>query len=256
MSPVLTPFTADKKSVNCDVIDKYAQWLKQKGVHGVLVNGTISEGMCLTVEERKRTAEEWLKACRKYQMTLMVQITGAAVADAYALAEHAEKIGADAVLCLPELFFRPTSEEDLVHYLKEVAQHCPTRPLLYYHIPTFSGVHLSMARFCDLAEKAIPTFCGIEFANADLSLGSACLKPGRNVLLGADTVLCGALVLGFEAAIIWSVNICPELAIECFECIQNNKLREAQAAQVKLTKRVNEVLAQGGDWLNAISFLS
>lgn len=130
-----------RKRVNYDIIDKYAQWLKQHGVDAVLVNGTTGEGTCLRVEERKRTAEEWLRACRKYHMTCMVQIGGAAIANVYDLAEHAEQIGADACLCLPELFFKPTSEEDLVHYLKEVAQYCPTRPLLYYHIPAFTGVN-------------------------------------------------------------------------------------------------------------------
>lgn len=70
----------------------------------------------------------------------MVQVGGTAVATVHDLAEHAEEKGADAVLCLPELFFKPTSEEDLVDYLAKVGSHCPTRPLLYYHFPVFSKV--------------------------------------------------------------------------------------------------------------------
>lgn len=122
------------------MINDYAQYLKQNGITGVLANGTISEGMCLQVDERKRLAQEWLNACRKYELTFMVQVGGTSVADVYDLAEHAEKIGVDAVLCLPELFFKPTCEEDLVDYLKEVAKYCPTRPLLYYHIPGFTKI--------------------------------------------------------------------------------------------------------------------
>lgn len=74
-------------------------------------------------------------------MKCMVQIGGAAVSSVYDLAEHAEEKKADAVLCLPDLFFKPTCAEDLVDYLKKVAEHCPTRPFFYYHIPSFSKVN-------------------------------------------------------------------------------------------------------------------
>lgn len=105
------------------------------------MNGTTGEGVCQRFDERKRNFEEWLKSCQKYDLKLMVQIGGTAVTTVYDLAEHAEEKGADAVLCLPELFFKPTCEEDLVDYLRKVAEHCPTRPFFYYHFPAFSKVN-------------------------------------------------------------------------------------------------------------------
>lgn len=128
------------------MIDKYACWLKQKGIKGVLINGTVSEGTSLCLDERKRITEEWWKVCRKHDLILMVQIGGACIADVHELAEHAEKIGVSAVLCLPDLFFRPVVEEDLVEYLKDISKCCPTRPLYYYHIPHFTHVK---CKFCD-----------------------------------------------------------------------------------------------------------
>lgn len=105
------------------------------------MNGTTGEGVCQRIDERMRSLEEWLKSCRKYDLKCMVHIGGTSIANVYDLAEHAEKNGVDAVLCLPELFFKPTCEEDLVDYLKKVAEHCPTRPLFYYHFPAFSKVN-------------------------------------------------------------------------------------------------------------------
>lgn len=90
-----------------------------------------------------RSLEEWLKSCRKYDLKCMVHIGGTSVASVHDLAEHAESSGADAVLCLPDLFFKPQCEEDLVDYLKTVAEHCPTRPLFYYHFPIFTKVNRS-----------------------------------------------------------------------------------------------------------------
>lgn len=123
-----------------DVIEKYGQYLKQKGVHGILVNGTSGEGTCLRVAERKRLAEEWLKVCRKYGITMLLSIGGCSIADVYDLCEHAEKIEVDAIVILPDLFYKPRIEEDLVEYIKDVVKYCPTRPLYYYHIPEYTHV--------------------------------------------------------------------------------------------------------------------
>lgn len=109
----------------------------------MLINGTVSEGTCLTTAERMRITEEWIKACHRHQLTCIVQVGGTNVTDVHELAAHAERYGVDAVLCLPDLFFKPTCVEDLVHYMKEIALCCPTRPLLYYHIPAFTGVRCS-----------------------------------------------------------------------------------------------------------------
>lgn len=100
----------------------------------------------MTTDERKRSLEHWLSSCRKYNLKSMVQIGGTSITDVRTLAEHAENNKVDACLCLPELFFKPTCEEDLVHYLKDIAEHCPTRPFFYYHFPAFSRVNCNMKK--------------------------------------------------------------------------------------------------------------
>lgn len=42
-------------------VDAYCQYLSVNAVNGVLVNGTTGEGTCLSVDERKKTAEAWQK---------------------------------------------------------------------------------------------------------------------------------------------------------------------------------------------------
>lgn len=104
---------------------------------------------------------------------------------------------------------------------------------------------MNLARFCELAEKRIPTFCGIEYANGDLAEGVTVLKQGRNVLLGSDTVLVAGLVLGFDSAILASLNICPEYAINIYDSVSNNKLLEARDSQNRLTQRIFEITKRG-----------
>lgn len=137
----LSKFSIRKRTIRYDVIEKYAAWLKQKGVKGVLVNGTNGEGVNQRPDERKRSLDEWLRSCKKNDLSCMVHIGGAGISTVRDLAEHAEENRVDAVLCLADLFFRPKCEEDVVHYLKDIAEYCPTRPIFYYHFPAYTGLY-------------------------------------------------------------------------------------------------------------------
>lgn len=56
-------------------------------------------------------------------------------------AEHAENLGADSILCLPELYFKPTSVSDLIEYLAQVGKSASKTPLFYYDFPKASMVN-------------------------------------------------------------------------------------------------------------------
>ncbi|KAG4075770.1 hypothetical protein HA402_003596 [Bradysia odoriphaga] len=230
MAPVFTAFHDDKRrTVNLNQIKPYAEYLKKNGVDGVLVNGTSGEGMSLSVEERKQTAERWQRVSEDLKITTMIQIGGAPFADVIELAIHAESIKVDSILCLPELYFKPKTEEELVKYLKDISQFCPTTPLLYYHIPWMSGVNLNMPKFLNLAEKEIPNFVGLKYTSGDLEQGTACLKPGRSVFLGADTILCAAAAIGFESSIMTTLNFCPELSLEIMKYVRENRFARSSS---------------------------
>lgn len=123
------------------MIDKYAHFLKNKGMQGVMVLGYTGEGMVLTVEERKHVAEEWYKVTRKYDLKMLLNIGGMALPEIYELAAHAEQLKVDAVMVMPDVYYKPYVVEDLVKYIKDIYAYMPTRPLLYYHIPYLTSVY-------------------------------------------------------------------------------------------------------------------
>lgn len=273
--------TRYSEKVNINAIEPYVELLKANHVNGVLVNGTTGEGMLMTTEERMLVTEAWQRSCKKHGITIMVQIGGAAYPDVVQLAQHASKMDVDAVLCLPELYFKPKSCEQLVTYLKGVAMHCPTTPFFYYHIPMFTdvnckakrnSVHLyrmkyfnnflsfyihvliglvHMPTFLDRAEKEIANFRGIKYTSGDLEQGSSCLKEGRTIFLGADTILCGAVAAGFDSFIMTTINICPEAALEIIAAMDRGAVADAREKQRLLNARIGEILAHG-DWVSAM----
>ncbi|XP_055382052.1 N-acetylneuraminate lyase A-like [Condylostylus longicornis] len=251
MAPVFTFFNDDvDRSVNTDSIADYAEFLSKNGIKGVLVNGTTGEGPVMSVKERKLVTEAWKKCCQKLGLTLMVQIGGAPLPDVIDLAKHAESIKVDAILCLPDLYFKPKTVDHLVLYLQNIARYCSNIPILYYHIPMFTGLNLHMPTFCESAEKNIVNFVGLKYTSGDLDQGSDCLKEGRSVFLGADTILSGALTLGFDSAIMTTLNIRPELAVQIMNAMSKGQIKEAQRLQKELTDFVKHTLQiGGGEWV-------
>lgn len=106
-----------------------------------MVNGSTGEGMTLTVDERMKLAEKWFEVTRKYDLKMLLNIGGLDLPELYLLAEHAEKLKVDAVMVLPDLFYKPKTEEDLFYYFKDIVAHMPTRPVFYYHIPIMTEVY-------------------------------------------------------------------------------------------------------------------
>lgn len=71
----------------------------------------------------------------------MIQVGGGPFPDVVELARHADSLGVDAILTLPELYFKPKKTQELISYLKFVSAAAPNTPLFYYHYPTQSGVN-------------------------------------------------------------------------------------------------------------------
>lgn len=237
-----TPYSG---SLNYSVVPLYAKYLKERDVRGVLINGTNGEGMSLSVDERKRLTEAWVAAARSENITLMVQIGGAPYPDVVDLAKHAEKLGIESVLCLPELYFKPKTEEELVGYLASIAQHCPSVAMLYYHIPRFTNVMLDMPRFCSLAREKIPNFVGIKYTSGDLERVVPLVNSDLAVFVGASTLLCGTFALGFDSAITPALNLFPELPQAILKSVTEGNLVGARRYQMELNQRIEEITKRG-----------
>jgi N-acetylneuraminate lyase len=249
-APVFTTFNKDL-SVNTKNIPEYAKFLAKNGIDGVLVHGTSGEGVSMTVVERKEVTEVWSKVVKDTKQHLMVQIGGCPLPDALELAKHAESVGVDSLLCHAELFFKPQSASDLVDHLKIVAEAAPKTPLLYYHIPGWTGININMEKFINEAVQKIPTFQGIKYTSTDLEGGIAALHTNNGkhaVFLGADTLLASGFGNGFDSTISTSLNMLPQYAVKIAKAVKENNIVEARKLQRVLTEAVN-VIIKDGAWV-------
>ncbi|XP_043264477.1 N-acetylneuraminate lyase-like [Colletes gigas] len=253
--PVFTPFRNDsKRLLNLSIVEQYAEYLAKKKITGVLVNGTTGEGTSMSVTERKLITEAWANAVKRTKQHLMVQVGGAPLPDVLELARHAESIKADSILCLPELYFKPTTSDQLTKYLKLVSDAAPNTPLLYYHIPMLTNVNVHMGQFLESLGEKIPTFVGIKFTSANLEEGAQALHADNNkyvIFLGNDQLMGAATALGMDSFIATSMNMLPELAIEILAKGKSGNSVEAREKQEKLSTAVIAI-SKYGNWVETM----
>ncbi|XP_076763054.1 N-acetylneuraminate lyase-like [Xylocopa sonorina] len=255
IAPVFTPFNNDStRTLNLSIIPQYGEFLAKKGITGILVNGTTGEGPSMSASERKSVAEAWANVTKRTKQHLMIQVGGAPLPDVLELAKHAESIKADSILCLPELYFKPKTSDDLRDYLKMVSSAAPNTPLLYYHFPDMSNVTIHMGRFLEQCGDQIPTFVGIKFTSPNLEEGAQALRANKSkfvVCLGNDQLINPGCALGMDTFITTSLNMLSELGLETLAEGKAGNVSKGREKQQHLTSIV-VAIAKYGNWVETM----
>lgn len=242
-----TPFDSQGQ-VNLAVIETLAEHLIRNGVQAAFVCGSTGESHSLTVEERLQVATRWREVTRGSKLRLVVHVGNNCLADAAVLAEHAEKIGADAVAALSPSYFKPGNVETLVESMATLARHAPQTPFYFYDFPGMTGVQLSMTRFLELAPQSIPNLVGLKFSNTDMTALQHCLRFSQakwNILWGVDEVLLAAWALGVRGAVGSSYNFCAPLHLQAIEAMERSDWQTAQQLQYRSVHWI-EILSRYG----------
>ncbi len=242
-----TPFHPDGR-LNPALIAFQADLLATNGASGVFICGTTGEAHSLTVAERIEVAEAWKKALQSRKLKLIVHVGHNCLADAKALAAHAQGIGADAIATMAPSYFKPATVQDLVDFCAPIASAAPKLPFYFYHIPCFTGVSLPMPDFLKLASLQIPNLAGLKFTDTNLMALQQCLhaEDGRfNILFGVDEMLLGALSLGVTGAVGSTYNFAAPQYQKLISAFKSGDIGAAQALQLKSVRLV-EILCQFG----------
>lgn len=225
-------------SINLDLIPALVDKLVADGVAGVFICGTNGEGPNLAVEERIAIAEAYVKAVNK-RISVLVHVGHTSIYESKKLALHAAKIGADAISAVAAFYFKPTSVQNLVDCMAEIASGAPALPFYYYHMPVLTGVNYDMIDFLKLAEDKIPNLAGIKYTASTLHEYQACLdyKNGKyNILSGFDELLLPALSVGAQGAIGSTYTFAAPVYLRVIELFRAGKLDGARAMQAKVVE--------------------
>ncbi|GAA5220193.1 dihydrodipicolinate synthase family protein [Membranihabitans marinus] len=242
-----TPFD-NNGNLNLDLVASYAQYLKAQGVSGVFVGGTTGEGMLMDISERKALLEAWMPH-KDEDFKVICHAGATSYKDNQQLAAHAESNGATAISVMGPMFLKPNNVSDLIKYCREVTNAAPKTDFYYYHIPSVSGVQLSMHEFLQEAESELSTLKGIKFTDANFLEMNLCLNAHEGkwtILHGQDETLLAGLALGVKGGVGSTYNYMAPLYLQIIEAFDNGDISTARSLQYLAAKFIEYLIAFGG----------
>ncbi len=244
---VFTPFD-NTGAINFSQIQPYADKLVAEGAYGVFVCGSTGECTSMTVAERKSVLEAWVKAVAG-RILVIAHVGGTCQADCIELASHAVGLGVDAVGAVAPFYLKPGSVEDLVDFYKPVAAACAPLPFYAYHIPSMTGINLSMREFLVKGSKEIPNLNGIKFTSNNFMEMIECIRfeEGRfDILNGFDEMLLCGMAVGARGGVgsTYNYSLCTYRKI--YDAFLAGDLERARAAQQESVDIVHVIINHGG----------
>ncbi|KAH0042785.1 hypothetical protein KCU80_g2696, partial [Aureobasidium melanogenum] len=211
-----TPWTPDQSAIDAKALDEHIQHLIKAGVHGLVPGGSTGEFSAMTLEERKQLVEICVRSADG-RVPVVAGIGTLTTKDGVELAEHAAKAGASALMVVPP-FYDAVSVEQLHDFLLQLHQ-ASNLPIMYYNIPSASGLTLTPTQIAGLSEvgvKYMKDTSGNAPALTDLLLTH---HNDITTFNGWDTLTFYGLAAGAKGSVWGTTNLIPELSVQLWETL-------------------------------------
>lgn len=209
---LVTPFT-DEGAVDEQAFAAHVEWQISEGSSGLVPVGTTGESPTLSHDEHKRVVELCVEVAAK-RVPVIAGAGSNNTVEAIELAQHAEAVGADALLVVTPYYNKPTQKGLIAHY-KAIAE-AVSLPIIIYNIPGRSVIDMSPETMGALA-KAHKNIVGVKDATGKIERVSeqrTTCGPDFVQLSGEDATALGFNAHGGVGCISVTANVAPRLCAE------------------------------------------
>ena len=219
-------------------------WQIEQGSHGLVPVGTTGESPTLSHEEHNKVTE-WCVEEAKGRVPVIAGAGSNSTREAVALAKHAEKAGADAVLVVTPYYNKPT-QEGMYHHFKAVNDAIGI-PIIIYNIPPRLVVDLSVETMTRLFE--LKNIAGVKDATANLARVSQqrhAMGPDFIQLSGEDMTALAYMAAGGHGCISVVANVAPKPCAELMSAVMKGDYAAALKIQDRLTPLHDAIFKEPG----------
>ncbi|MGL4199205.1 MAG: 4-hydroxy-tetrahydrodipicolinate synthase [Allorhizobium sp.] len=209
---LVTPFT-ETGAVDEASFAAHVEWQISEGSTGLVPVGTTGESPTLSHDEHKRVVELCVEVAAK-RVPVIAGAGSNNTVEAIELAQHAEAVGADALLVVTPYYNKPTQKGLIAHY-KAIAE-AVSLPIIIYNIPGRSVIDMSPETMGALA-KAHKNIVGVKDATGKIERVSEqriTCGPDFVQLSGEDATALGFNAHGGVGCISVTANVAPRLCAE------------------------------------------
>ena len=237
---IVTPMSEDG-SLNEEAFRSVVEFNIGAGVGGFWVAGGNGESVFLSDEENMRIAEIVVNQ-NKGRINNIMHVGAPTTARAADLAEHAAKVGVDAICCVPPFFYRQTDEAIVEHY--RVVAEAANLPFFVYNLPNSTGVEITVELMKKIAD-AVPQLVGLKHSSVNFMNVREWTDMKLKCFIGSSMLMLPALTIGAVGCIDGPPCAAPELWVDIWKAWQDENIDVAVIAQEKAT-RFTMVMREAG----------
>lgn len=247
-TPVITPHNADG-SIDRDAFAAMIEHLIGAGVHGLINGGSTGEYYAQSMTERKELAS-FAKEVIGGRVPLIVGTVAISTGDSIEMAEHAARIGADAILLGSPPYSVPTERENALNAL--AIDRAADLPIMLYNYPGRMGIDMG-EEFLDRVGRS-RNFCAIKESSGDINRVHLLARDYPHIQLscGMDDQALEFFAWGARSWVCAGSNFLPAEHVALWKACavegDFNKGRRIMSAMLPLMR----VLEQGGKFIQCV----
>jgi len=198
----------------------------EAGVHGIIIGGSLGESSTLAHDERIELLAA-AKDLAQGRIPVILNVAESSTRSARQFARRAQDNGADGLMVLPPLLYRPTNAET-TDYFRAVAQSTDL-PILVYNNPVDYKVEVTLDMFEELL--SLPNIQAVKESTRDVSNVTRMLTrfdDRLKILCGVDTLALEELLMGAHGWVAGLVDAFPRETVAIYELAKSGKIEEAR----------------------------
>lgn len=199
----------------------------EAGIDGVIIGGSLGESSTITHEERI----ELLQATQEQvngKIPVLINIAEGATRNAVKLAQLAQANGADGLMVLPPMMYKPTDRET-TDFFKTVASNTDL-PILIYNNPVDYKIEVTLDMFEELLQY--DNIQAVKESTRDVSNVTRVINrfgERLKVLCGVDTLALESLLMGADGWVAGLVAAFPRETVAIYRLAKAGKIAAAVA---------------------------
>ena len=228
---IITPFNEDGTKVNHAKLEQIIDEQIRRKTDAVVICGTTGEAPTLDDGEHLECIRTAVAAAAG-RIPVIAGTGSNNTAHAVMMTQEAEKLGADAVLCVTP-YYNKTSQDGLIEHYNFIADNT-NLPIVLYNVPSRTGVKIQPETYKALSEHK--NINSVKEASGDLSAFAktvALCGDSLNYYSGNDDQIVPIMSLGGKGVISVLSHIAPETAHDIASLYLEYKCRESAALQLE-----------------------
>jgi 4-hydroxy-tetrahydrodipicolinate synthase len=223
--PALTTKFTNDDAIDLPLFEKNLNAQLAAGVNGIILGGTLGESSVLTVEEKEKLVRFTVEKVNG-NVPVVLNIAEGSTKEAIIQAENAKKWGAEALMLLPPMRYKPDHRE-AVNWFKTIANNTDL-PIMIYNNPVDYKTEVTLDMFDEIIE------CGniqaVKESTRDITNVTRMINRFGDrikILCGVDTLAYEELCLGAVGWVAGLVCAFPKETVAVYDLVKAGRHEDA-----------------------------